>query len=349
MCSSAMLRHIAVAFTAMVMMFFATDMRAQGEIPRTLSYQGVLLDSTGIAVCDSTWDIAFSLYRQSVGGHPIWAEQHTVRTKLGVFGVVLGQHTPLSISHGDSLWLSIKVGTAEPLGSRIQLTAVPYALSADSSTYALVAGSAHTLSAEGADALRKSIGLPENKMGDTLIGAINQTGTSKIDSKRIPTILSRAGSNVHAYGPIDSVLLAIGKGVVGSNELEDVFTTLPSGFGGPTQTMIIDVDVDGRVRNIRAIEISGVSPGGDAGGDLVGTYPQPLIRDSAVTRAKLKDGSVSTEKLIDASVTHGKLADFSVGTENIMDRAVTSPKLADSAVTTSKLANGAVTTEKLAR
>lgn len=69
MCNSAMLRHIAVALAATVMVFFATDARAQEVIPRTLSYQGVLLDSTGIAVCDSTWDIAFSLYRHvgSVG------------------------------------------------------------------------------------------------------------------------------------------------------------------------------------------------------------------------------------------------------------------------------------------
>ncbi len=212
MCNSAMLRHIAVALAATVMVFFATDMKAQGEIPRTLSYQGVLLDSTGIAVCDSTWDIAFSLYRVSTGGTPIWSEQHSVRTKLGVFGVVLGQQIPLAIEHGDSLWLGIQVGTAEPTASRIRLTAVPYALSADTATYAFDARSAAALTPEAAEALRQSIGLPENKMGNVLIGAINQTGTGEIDPKRIPNVLSKAGSDGHAYGPIDSVLLAIGKG-----------------------------------------------------------------------------------------------------------------------------------------
>jgi hypothetical protein len=291
----------------------------------------------------------FYLYQNGVGGSPFWSEQHSVRTKLGVFGVVLGARIPITLIHGDSLWLSIRIGESEVHTARLRLTSVPYAFSADTATYGMTSGLAQKLSAQGAAEIRNSIGLPENNMGNVLIGAINSTGTGTIDPKRIPDVKSKSGSNVHAYGPIDSVQLLIGRDAVGGNELEDVFTSVPTAHGGPTQSLIIDIDVDGRVRSISAVEISGVQPGGDASGDLRGTYPAPIVRDSAITSTKLSNGAVTTPKLGERSVTHTKLAEFAVGTENIIDGAVTTPKLADKSVTSAKIADTAVTTNKLAR
>lgn len=109
---------------------------AHAQLPRTMSYQGVLTNASGAPVnSPPAVAMTFSLFTTPTGGVPLWTESQSVSIIDGLFNVVLGTGT---LTAGTVLgtqpfsgpyYLEITV-SGETLAPRSALSASPYAFRA---------------------------------------------------------------------------------------------------------------------------------------------------------------------------------------------------------------------------
>jgi len=149
------------------------------EIPRLISFQGVLTDEAGSPVQDAEYPILFRIFdSETGGGEPLWAESQLVQTVNGVFDVLLGAATDLSLRFDEPYWLET-VTTAGTLTPRIQLASSAYSLSSASIDDSVAVRSINGLQDE--IVLQGNGGVVITQVGDTLkLTAISSTLSADI-------------------------------------------------------------------------------------------------------------------------------------------------------------------------
>jgi hypothetical protein len=119
----------------------ALTLQLYAQIPRTISYQGVLCDATGKPKPDATYTLTFRFYDAASAGTVLWSEQKNLETKRGLFSTQLGDQVVFTtaVSFDRQYWLGIQVGTEPELSPRIPLSSVGNsfkAANADTANYA---------------------------------------------------------------------------------------------------------------------------------------------------------------------------------------------------------------------
>lgn len=106
---------------------------AQQDIPRLISYQGVLTYASGKPLAGPQ-TLKIGLYVDPSGGTALYTETHnTVPLDLdGVFSISIGSQNPIGsqlpskLSFDRPYWLAVAIGTANlEQAQRTQLTAAP--------------------------------------------------------------------------------------------------------------------------------------------------------------------------------------------------------------------------------
>ncbi len=134
---------------------------SHAQIPRMLSYQGVLTDSLGNPKPDGTYSLTFRLYDVESDGTALWTEAKTLSVERGLFSTNLGDQVVFgpNVAFDRQYWLSVQVGSGPELSPRIPLSAVGYSLNsakADTAHYARKAAAPSLV-----DSARMAIAVPD--------------------------------------------------------------------------------------------------------------------------------------------------------------------------------------------
>ena len=106
---------------------------AADVVPRLIKFSGTAKDETGGSI-SGILGMTFALYKDKLGGSPLWLETQNVRADAnGHYTVILGATQPDGLPvelfmSGEARWLGVRTGQQEQ--PRVLLVSVPYAIKA---------------------------------------------------------------------------------------------------------------------------------------------------------------------------------------------------------------------------
>jgi hypothetical protein len=309
---------------------FALVTEIDAQIPRTLSYQGVLTDAAGQLVPDGNYNLTFRLYDPPESGTAIWTEAQLVPVVRGVFNVILGSVVTITAPFDKPCALGVAVGAGAEMTPRVQLTASAFAFRAAVADSARNAATVRGYSVSLVPAPNAILPLDATgKFPSSAIPSVpaaipdGAVTTTKLADGAITGAKLANGAVVRSINTLrDDVTLAAGSNVSITPSGNTLTIASSGGAGGGDITAVLPGD--------------GLTGGGSTGDVTLGILNRgvtaDMLADNAITSAKIADGSVATVDLENAAVTSLKLAAGSVSEMHLVDNAVTSAKIQDGSI-----------------
>jgi hypothetical protein len=359
-----------IFFTVLLLALFSLLTNAQ--IPRVLSYQGILTDSIGNPKPDGSYMITFRLYELNEGGSEIWSEQKTLQVKRGLFSTTLGDRDAFGddVKFERAYWLGLQVESEPELSPRIPLTAVGYSLNSTKSDTAKFAHS--TAQQMFVDSARIAGTIPDNAITTNKIldGTIQRVDVAEdftapysdtaayarvapqsgfVDSARIAGLVpdNSITNSKLASGSVTSAKIPASQVVKSLNSKYDNITLTAAGGATITSsgdTIIINAGSGGGGTGIQGVQNTNNTL------DIIdpnGPTATINVKNSGITSAQIADAAVGTNKIADNTITSAKIADGTIVTADLGDNSTTSAKIVDGTIATADLANNSVTSVKI--
>lgn len=101
------------------------------DIPRVISYQGMLTSNTGSPLADGEYQATVTLYGDENGAVTVWRDTYTITAQGGIFNIYLGSGaTPLPSPDrmNRPLWVGMQLAGTDEMRPLTRLSASPYAI-----------------------------------------------------------------------------------------------------------------------------------------------------------------------------------------------------------------------------
>lgn len=232
-------------FGLAVVFFFGLcflNVAAQAAVPKLMTYQGVLKDSSGNYLT-GTYSMVFRIYSASSGGSSLWSEtQSSVSASSGKFSVQLGSVTALNLDFNADYWLSVQVGSDAEMSPRIRLTSTGYVIRAEYENNGFSQASHNAMSHKDIEGVKdNTVNLAKTnfKLDAYSVAAANSLGDMIIDTFNDASGINSSASSGYTWRGASNydVILASGGGSViqsatSDDDMIEIISNVSNSYNG---------------------------------------------------------------------------------------------------------------------